>query len=274
MIPFIKMHGAGNDFVVLDARQTRLPSLNWQKIADRHFGIGCDQIIVLENSDNASVKMRIFNADGSEVASCGNASRCVAWLMGNEKQSASDKQTIETKAGVLTALINGNQVIVDMGEPKLDWQAIPLVKSADTLHLPIEEEMLKDPVAVSMGNPHMVFFVADIKSVPIEMLGKKLECHPLFPERANVSIAQVKSRSVIELQVFERGSGLTLACGTGACATLVAAHLRGLTERIAKVQLPGGELTIEWREQDSHVYMTGHVEVSFEGQFEEEDFAG
>ena len=262
MVPFLKMHGCGNDFVVLDARAAPLPALNWQLVADRNFGIGCDQVVILEPSTRASLRMRIINADGSEVASCGNASRCVGWLL-RDTHNAS----IETAAGIITTQVKGNSVTVDMGPPRTDWQQIPLAQEVNTLHLPLTLANAKDAVAVSMGNPHAIFFVGDVDSVKLAELGPVLEHHALFPERANIEAAQIIDRNTIKLRVWERGSGLTLACGTGACATLVAAHLRGLTGRSAQVQLPGGTLQVEWQD-NNHVVMSGSVAVSFEGSLD------
>jgi len=269
MISFLKMHGLGNDFVVIDNRKGKLPVLNWRKIADRNFGIGCDQVVVLEKSAKADVFMRIFNADGGEVQSCGNASRCVAWLLGKKNKTI----TIETLAGVIEAQVKDEtQVTVDMGEPRWEWNDIPLTEQRDTFRLRLGLEGLNDPVALSMGNPHMVFFVTDINAIPLERLGPALSRHTLFAEGANVNIAHVEEKDKILLRVWERGAGLTLACGTGACATLVAANRRGLTLRKAQVLLPGGALTIEWRISDNHVLMTGPVATSFEGEFDAEAY--
>lgn len=268
MIPFIKMHGCGNDFVILDARTNTLPEIDIARIAHRQFGIGCDQVIILEKATaNADVRMRIINADGSEVESCGNASRCVGWLVAQEKKSG-EAVVIETQGGVVVAVVKGHSVTVDMGAPRLEWQEIPLSHPVDTLHLPVSEGVLRDGVGVSMGNPHAVFFVPDATAVPLETLGGKLEHNSLFPARANIGVADIKGRDHIRLRVWERGAGLTLACGTGACAALVAAHRRELADRKASVKLPGGTLIIELRESDNHVLMTGEVAVSFKGEFE------
>lgn len=266
------MQGAGNDFVIIDARSATLPALDWGRIADRNFGIGCDQGIILEPSSRADIFMRIMNADGSESSACGNATRCVAWLIANEKKALS--ATIETKAGLLAAEVaSQSEITIDMGMPQLEWQDIPLASACDTLHLPIRLDILEDPVAVSMGNPHMVFFVEQaIAFVPLAQLGSKLEHHELFPERTNVEVAKILAPDEIDLCVWERGSGLTLACGTGACATLVAARRRGLSADTANVHLPGGTLRIEWRESDNRVYMTGAAQTSFEGAFNSSDY--
>ena len=265
ILSFTKMHGLGNDFVVLDARQQeiKLTTRQVRAIADRRTGVGCDQLVIMENSGQADVFMRIYNADGSEVDACGNASRCVAYLVMQDTQG--HMLTIETNAGVLEAQRRDSWLIsVDMGVPKLEWNQIPLAGKMDTLHLPLTLETLSDPAAVSMGNPHAVFFVPDAAAVALERLGPPLEHHPLFPERANIGIAQVLKPDHLLLRVFERGAGETLACGTGACAALVAAHRRGLAGRKATIHLPGGELSIDWRE-NNHVWMTGPASASFTG---------
>ena len=264
---FVKMHGLGNDFVVLDARETPLSLGEFQAlaIADRNTGVGCDQLIVIEPSaaKHADAFMRIYNADGSEVDACGNATRCVASLIMSEEQSPT--AVIETGAGLLyTRQENGGLVRVDMGEVKLDWADIPVAEEIDTLHLGLEEGALKDPVGVNVGNPHAVFFVDETAAIPLADLGPTIEHHGLFPERVNVGVAEIQTRSSIRLRVWERGGGITQACGTGACAALIAAARRDLTDRIAEVVLDGGALTIEWSD-DNHVHMTGPVATSFSG---------
>jgi diaminopimelate epimerase len=261
------MHGAGNDFVVLDAR-TRPFEIDGEiaaSIADRRTGIGCDQLIVVGPSRQpaADTFMTIYNSDGSEVSACGNATRCVAWMLMAE--SGLGQVTIETNAGLLSAFAAGEKRIsVDMGPARLDWDQIPLASQMDTLHLPMASGGLTDPVGVGMGNPHAVFFVPDAEAVALTLLGPGLEHDPLFPERTNVEVAQILSPERIRMRVWERGVGITLACGTGACATLVAAARRGLTGRKADVVVDGGVLTIEWRE-DNHVIMTGPIAVAFSG---------
>ena len=264
---FIKMHGLGNDFVVLDARAQAISISADQAraIADRHTGVGCDQVIVIEAAQNeaADAFMRIHNADGGEVMACGNASRCVASLLMSETDKA--YITLETGAGLLEAQsATGENITVDLGPARSDWQEIPLAEEADTLHLGFSRGALKDPVAVNVGNPHAVFFVDDAEAVDLNTLGPEIEHHPFFPERTNVEAAQVLSPSQIRLRVWERGAGITQACGTGACATLVAAHRRGLTDRKASIILDGGPLEIEWLE-NNHVMMTGPVAISFVG---------
>ena len=266
-LSFTKMHGLGNDFVVLDARAApvAIGERQARAIADRHAGVGCDQLIVLEPpaSDLADVFMRIRNADGGEVAACGNATRCVAAVLMKEKKA--DHVIIETAAGLLDteAAANG-QVRVDMGPVRLDWREIPLAEAVDTLHVPIDIPPLRDAVGVNVGNPHAVFFVPDAEAVPLSTVGPIIERHRLYPERVNVGVAQVQSEDEIRLRVWERGAGITMACGTGACAALVAANRRGLTGRKATVTLDGGPLLIEWL-PDNHVVMTGPVAVSFRG---------
>ena len=265
--PFLKMHGAGNDFVVLDARSRPWPidGEAAKRIADRRTGIGCDQLIVIEPARHpgAEAFMSIFNPDGSEVSACGNATRCVAWMLMAESGKAT--ATIETHAGLLVAQAAGERrVAVDMGPAGLEWDEVPLAKAMDTLHLPLAAGLLSDPVGVSMGNPHAVFFVENAEAVPLADLGPGLEHHDLFPERCNIEVAQILSDGRIRMRVWERGAGITLACGTGACATLVAAVRRGLSGRKADLLLDGGTLTIEWLE-NGHVMMTGPVAVAFSG---------
>jgi len=265
--PFLKMHGLGNDFVVLDARTQplALSAAQAAAIADRHTGVGCDQLIVIEpaRSGLADAFMTIFNADGSEVAACGNATRCVAWQL--MREMGRERVVIQTKAGLLDAEGRGDRLVaVDMGPAQLDWRDIPLAEAVDTLHLPMHLGALADPVGVGMGNPHAVFFVPDAEAVALERVGPPLERHTLFPERTNVEVAQILSPERIRMRVWERGAGITQACGTGACATLVAAARRGLTGRKADIVLDGGVLTIEWL-KDNHVLMTGPVATAFAG---------
>lgn len=268
-IPFLKMHGAGNDFVVIDNRSGAY-ALNEAariRLADRRYGIGCDQVVMLENSHVASVFMRLYNQDGGEVSACGNATRCVAWLMMEE--SGEKEATVETRAGILRCKRAGEtQVQVDMGAPRFDWRQIPLAGEMDVQHVPLS---LGDAVVLSMGNPHAVFFVENADAVPLDKIGPQLERDPLFPERANIEVAEVVERSFIKLRVWERGAGLTLACGTGACATMVAAKLRGLVDSSVRVKLPGGDLRIDWNGTTIHdemtVLMTGPVAMVFEGNW-------
>ena len=256
---FHKMHGLGNDFAVFDAREQPLamsPALA-MALADRHTGIGCDQLIVIEPSDAADVRMRIWNADGSEVEACGNASRCVAALVGKDC-------SIETAGGLLQASPTAEGASVDMDQPRFDWNGIPLAYAMDTAPLPLGWEMLDRPMAVNVGNPHLVFFVPDIDAVPLDRLGPQIETDPLFPERINVNIAQVVDRTHIRARTWERGAGLTRACGTGACATAVAVIRSGLAENRVVVELPGGPLTIEWQ-PGGNIRMTGAATLAFTG---------
>jgi diaminopimelate epimerase len=257
---FRKMHGAGNDFVIVDARAGALPlsPARIAALADRRTGIGCDQFITLEPSGLADVFMRIHNPDGSEAGACGNATRCVAALLHAESGRAA--LAIETISGVLPARIGAGEITVDMGVARFGWRDIPLAREADTLVLPVEG----GPAACSLGNPHATLFVDDIAAAPVASLGARLEHDPLFPERANIGFAQVLSPDRLRLRVWERGAGLTLACGSGACAALVNAARRGLTARRAELVLDGGTLVIEWRD-DNHVLMTGPFAFAFEG---------
>ena len=271
-IPFIKMHGLGNDFVVIDGRSVRAPLTAdmVRAIADRRTGVGFDELMLLEpaRSDGTDVFLRIYNADGTEAGACGNGTRCVASLIMD--QAGTNEAVIETIAGKLQAKAQRNGMIsVDMGAAKFDWRDVPLSRPQDTLHLDLALGSLADPVAVNMGNPHAVFFVADADAVPLAELGPRLEHDPLFPERANIEIAEVLSPTRIRMRVWERGAGITRACGSGACATLVAAARRGLTKRHAELVLDGGSLWIEWRD-DGHVIMTGPVATSFSGVLSDE----
>lgn len=267
---FIKMHGLGNDFVVLDARLTplALDDARVRAIADRRTGIGCDQLLVLEKARDAAADafLAIRNANGETVSACGNGTRCAAALLMEE--SGRDRVTIETLAGMLLAEISSDGLVtVDMGLAREDWRDIPLSKACDTLHIDIKDGPLYDPVGVNVGNPHAVFFVDDVETIPMATLGPRIEHHPLFPERTNVEAVQVMSRDRLRMRVWERGVGITQACGSGACAALVAAARRGLTGRAAEIELDGGTLRIVWRD-DGHVLMTGPVAVSFRGVFD------
>ncbi len=269
-VPFVKMHGLGNDFVVLDGREEALPHVDAalaQALADRHTGIGCDQLILLERSILADLRMRIFNPDGSEVEACGNATRAVGLLHGGAAR-------IETQGGIITASPSPAGIAVEMGQPRFDWDAIPLGFAMDTLHMPVawgEADALAEPAAVNVGNPHVVFFVSDCDVAPLAELGPIIEHDALFPHRINVNVATVIDRNALRLRVWERGAGLTRACGTGACATAIAAMRRGLVERHVAVTLPGGTLTIDWRE-DGEIVMTGAAAESFRGSFDPADF--
>ena len=274
-VPFLKMHGLGNDFVVLDGRTAPidLPVARRRAIADRRLGVGCDQLIVLEppTEREADVFMRIYNPDGGEAGACGNATRCVASVLMDERKT--ELVTVQTISGLLESQktgtgANGLPVIsVDMGPAGLDWRDIPVARACDTKHMPVGAGPLQDPVGTSMGNPHATFFVADLSKIPLAELGPKLEHDPFFPERANVGVAQLVGPGRIKLRVWERGAGLTLACGSGACAAVVAASRRGLVDRKADVLLREGTLTIEWL-RDGHVLMTGGIALAFKGELD------
>jgi diaminopimelate epimerase len=271
MARFLKMHGCGNDFVVFDERSGALGLTRTRAaaIADRRTGVGCDQFITIEPAPpntNADAFMRIRNPDGEEAGACGNATRCVVDLLARE--TGRRIQVIRTVAGNLPseALPDG-RVRVDMGPARLEWSDIPLARRMDTLHLDLASGPVADPAAASMGNPHATFFVPDIARVPVAELGPALEHDELFPERANIGFAQIMAPDRIRLRVWERGAGLTLACGSGACAALVNAHRRGLAGRRAVVVVDGGELEIEWR-ADGNVLMTGPVATSFTGEID------
>jgi diaminopimelate epimerase len=269
-LSFIKMHGLGNDFVVVDARKrpVAISAAAARAISDRRRGVGCDQLIVLEAPRESGTQafMKIRNADGGESAACGNATRCIgAFLMA---ETGATVARIGTEAGILTAEGAGDAVTVDFGAPRLGWREVPLAKECDTLHAPISEESLTDPACCSMGNPHGTFFVPNVDAVDLAAVGPKLEHHAMFPERANIGFAQIIGRDRIRLRVWERGAGITQACGTGACGALVNAHRRGLVDRKATVTLDGGPLVIEWRESDNHVRMTGAVAIVFRGELD------
>lgn len=271
-IPFVKMNGLGNDFVVVDGRTERvhIEADEARHLADRAGGIGCDQVIVLEPSRSADVRMRILNADGSEVAACGNATRCVAWLLAAE--TGRNTVSIDTDAGELIARVGGiDTITVDMGVPRFGWQDIPLSEPFhDTRRIelqagPIDNPVLHSPSVVNVGNPHAIFWVTDVNAIDLGRIGPMLENHPIFPERANISIAQVMSATHIKLRTWERGAGLTRACGTAACAAAVCAMRKRLTERKVTVSLPGGDLVIEWTPED-RIMMTGPAELEFKGR--------
>ncbi|HMP62555.1 MAG TPA: diaminopimelate epimerase [Phenylobacterium sp.] len=270
--PFLKMNGLGNDFVVVEARdQPFEPTAEEVRaIADRARGIGCDQLVSIAPSTRGfDAKVRFWNADGEEVGACGNGTRCVGWLI--MQASGKDEAGMEGSGRRRTARRGGDHMgSVDMGEAGLGWQDIPLAEPMDTRGVelqvgPIDAPLLHTPGCVRMGNPHVVFFVDDIETAPVREVGPMIEPHRLFPEAVNVGFAQVKARDHIRLRVWERGAGLTKACGTGACAALVACARRGLTGRKARLELDGGDLTIEWREDDGHVIMTGPASIDFTG---------
>ncbi len=269
---FRKMNGLGNDFVVFDARRrpVAMDEARARAIADRKTGIGCDQLIVLEPSAKADVTMRIWNNEGGEVESCGNATRCIADILFDEKKAS--RATIDTKGGFLVAEKGGEKLVtVDMGAPRFDWQDIPLSeKFHDTryidLHVgPVEAPLIDRPSVVNVGNPHCIFWVKDLDVVDLAKVGPMLEHHPLFPKRANITLARIDDRSHVVIKVWERGAGLTKACGTAACAVMAAGHRLKRLDDKATITLPGGDLFMAIREGDGHVIMTGPVAYEFEG---------
>lgn len=269
-LPFRKMNGLGNDFVIVDLRgsKARMSSQAARLIADRKDGVGCDQVITIEARGGAAF-MGVWNADGSEVGACGNAARCVGWLLMEE--AGRGEATLATASELLHVWRAGDhRVTVDMGEPKLGWKQIPLAEQMDDTRFidiklgPIDKPVLWGPSAVNMGNPHCIFFVDDAERQALDRFGPMIENHPMFPERTNVAVAEVRGDHLIRLRVWERGAGITKACGTAACAALVAASRRRLTARKATILLDGGPLAVEWGD-DNHVRMTGPLAFEFEG---------
>lgn len=256
------MHGLGNDFVVIDAREAmvEIGAARARAIADRRTGIGCDQLILIGPGEDSDVSMRIWNADGSEVAACGNATRCVPVLIGRDV-------SIRTAAGLLHAALDGEGATVDMGRPRFEWDAIPLAYAMDTAALPVGWGELDRPAAVNVGNPHLVFFVADADAdaVPLEALGPEIEHDPLFPERINVNVATIRSREHVAMRTWERGAGLTRACGTGACATFAAGRRLGKLAETVRLDLPGGTLRLA-EGADGHLLMSGPAAHVFTGE--------
>ena len=277
-VPYLKMNGLGNDFVVVDARADgrRFSTDAVRAVTDRIKGVGADQFIVMEKTQlpGADVFVRIYNSDGGEIDACGNASRCVAALVAEElgRQSV----MLQTNAGLLAADVAGGMVTVDMGKPRFDWDQIPLSEEfADTTGIelqigPIDAPILHTPSVVNVGNPHAIFWVSDVEAYNLGRFGPLLESHPIFPERANIELAQVIAPDRIKVRVWERGAGLTLACGTGACAVAVAAARKGLADRKVTIELPGGPLQIDWRESDGHILMTGPWSLDGQGVLPEE----
>ena len=259
-LPFMKMHGAGNDFVVIDSRGRKavMTAGLARALGDRNRGVGFDQLAEITDSDGADFGLAFWNRDGSQAGACGNATRCVADHV--MRGSGANKVTLTTKRGGLQAeRLPDGRVAVNMGTPELDWQSIPLARAMDHLHLPLPG----DPVAVGMGNPHCVHFVPDAENVDLATLGPKIEDDPLFPERTNVEFASLISPNYLRMRVWERGAGITLACGSGACATVVAAHKRGLTGRRVTLKVDGGMLEVDLREDG--VWLTGPVARVFDG---------
>lgn len=271
-IRFTKMHGLGNDFVVIDATRepVELTPERVRRIADRHFGVGCDQLLVVEPPSQAGVdfRYRIFNADGGEVEQCGNGARCFVRFVHDKGLTAKREIRVETRAGIIAPrLEDDGQVTVDMGVPVLEPARIPFLSDSDAVVQPLDVDGLMVPItAVSMGNPHAVQVVADVDAAPVAIQGPLIERHPRFPARVNAGFMQVVSPSHIRLRVFERGAGETLACGTGACAAVVVGILRGLLRSPVRVQTRGGELEIAWAGGDAPVMMTGPAVTVFEGE--------
>jgi diaminopimelate epimerase len=260
-LSFIKMHGLGNDFVVVDRREggPGLDDATVRALADRRTGVGCDQLVLMEPSARADVFMRIFNPDSSEAGACGNATRCVAALLGGDV-------TVETTAGLLRCRAADDGIEVDMGPARTAWDAIPLAEADDdTARLDLAVGPLNGPACCNVGNPHATFFVLDVEAVDLADLGPRIEHHPRFPERVNVGVCAVEAPDRLRLRVWERGAGLTRACGSGACAALAGAVRRGFADRHAVVHLDGGPLVITWREDDGHVLMRGPATRVFDG---------
>jgi diaminopimelate epimerase len=267
-VPFIKMHGLGNDFVVLDARAAPLPPMTSaiaRALADRRTGIGCDQLILLEPSATHDFRVRFFNSDGSEAGACGNGSRAVALLHGVPA-------LVETGGGPIALEPLEGGARVDMGQPHFNWDTIPLAYPMDTFSMPLGWESLDGPMAINVGNPHAIFFVDDADAVELDRIGPIIEHDPIFPERVNVNVASLAGPDHLKLRVWERGAGLTRACGTGACATAVAAIRRGIVRSPVRVTLPGGDLVIAW-EPGSTILMSGPATESFRGTIDWGDYA-
>jgi len=262
-LAFRKMHGLGNDFVIVDARSRSNPMTPTlaRSIGDRHFGVGFDQLAVVLDAEDAEARLEFWNSDGSLSAACGNATRCVASLLFQE--TGKGKITLRTERGLLYCEDAGEGIYrVNMGQPQLDWHEIPLARDVDVLHLPIEG----DPAAVGMGNPHCVFFTPDAARVDLPALGAKFEHHPLYPERTNVEFVEILNKGDIRLKIWERGAGVTLASGSCSCASVVASARRGLTGRHVRVHLDGGLLEIDWR--DDGVWLSGPTAYVFDGVFQ------
>jgi diaminopimelate epimerase len=275
MTAFLKMHGLGNDFVVFDARDgaVALDPAQVKAIADRRFGIGCDTVVIIgPGAADADASLRFLNADGGEVESCGNATRCIARLLMDER--GLNRVKLATRGGLLTCNDAGKGLVeADMGPARLDWHEIPMAQQTDTLNfqLPLDGQALPAS-AVSMGNPHCVIFVPDAEKIPVAALGPRIETHPLFPKKVNAEFVSLISPDRLRMRVWERGVGITLACGTGACAAAVTAARLGKTGRKVEVVLDGGSLFIEWRENDGHVIMTGPTATVFRGQIDLRQF--
>lgn len=279
MIKFTKMHGLGNDYVYIDAINQNIENESSlaQFVSNRHFGIGSDGLILICKSDVANFKMRMFNSDGSEAEMCGNGIRCVGKFVYDKGLTNKTTVRIETLAGIKTLILNTKDgkvetARVDMGEPILEAEKIPVISNENpvrNLNLTAEGEKFKF-TCVSMGNPHAITVVDNTENFDVEKYGRVLEVDKAFPKKANIEFAQIVDRHNIKMRVWERGAGETLACGTGACATAVACQINGLTERKVNIELLGGNLEIEWNEEDNHVYMTGPAVTVFDGELYEE----
>ena len=263
LLPFIKMQGLGNDFVMFDRRndtKINFTSKQIQHIANRKYGIGCDQIILINSDTNYDCDLQIFNADGSESFACGNATRCIARII--------NKENIQIKVGnrILAAQLVGDNVMVNMGKAKFAWKDIPLAHATDTLNLTFDHPVLSHGFAVNIGNPHLVFIVDNVNDLDVPELGQFFSIHPLFPKQTNVNFVSIKNKNELELKVFERGSGSTMACGSGACATTAVLERLGLINRSVTVSQAGGNLSIDVKPQG--IFMTGAAEFSFKGTIE------
>ena len=271
-IKFIKMHGLGNDFVIIDAQEQTftLNSDLVKKIADRRRGIGCDQVLLIKSSDVASAEMVVFNSDGTKSSACGNGARCVARYL--SEKNLSSAVSLLTQNRILECNIESKDTVsICMGKPEFQWDKIPLSNSFDPFHLDLKFEdnlgnVISEPFALSVGNPHVVFFVNDVESINLENLGPQIENHKLFPDKVNVNLVSVNNKSSLNVRVWERGAGLTLACGTGACASVIAAIHREYCKNTVEVNLPGGMLSIYVNEKEE-IFMTGPAEFSFYGEF-------
>lgn len=277
-IKFTKMQGIGNDYVYIDCFREKLNNVDLselaKKMSDRHFGIGSDGIVLIMPSENADFRMRMINADGSEAEMCGNAVRCIGKYVYDRGLTKKDRVSLDTLGGIkiLELSVQDGEVRsvrVDMGEPILEPDKIPVISSESRfISQPIEiNENSYILTCVSMGNPHAVIFIDDVKSIPIEKIGPQIETYKMFPRKINAEFVHVVDRETLEMRVWERGAGETLACGTGACASLVAAVLNGFSNRKVIMKLLGGTLEIEWSEKDNHVYMTGPAEIVFDGEY-------
>jgi diaminopimelate epimerase len=269
-LPFVKMQGLGNDFVVVDCREEERNG--WEdlvrRLSHRRLGVGCDQVLLIRPSAAADAWMDIYNADGSRVEMCGNGVRCVARYLWERGGGTSDALRIETLGGVVSTRCCGDDVEVDMGEPEFDGRKIPVDADGPVMEQPLQMEDGAVKVScVAIGNPHAVIFVEDAESYPVETVGPLVERHPFFPNRINVEFVQVRSRTEIRMRVWERGVGVTMACGTGACAAAAVSHWTGRAEREVEVVLDGGNLGIRWEKEPAHLFMTGPAALVFEGSY-------